>query len=52
MAAELSEPTGAQEVSGHVTQRTVKVVYEPDRVALPVIVRAIEAAGHRVGATP
>jgi len=49
--AEAVTRVGAQKVSGNVTQRTVKVVYEPDRVDLAAIVRAIEAAGYRVEST-
>jgi len=42
---------GAQKVSGNVTQRTVKVVYEPDRVDLAAIVQAVETAGYHVEST-
>jgi copper chaperone CopZ len=46
--ADAATRAGAEKVSGNVTQRTVKVVYDPVRVELPTIVRAIEAAGYRV----
>jgi copper chaperone CopZ len=48
--ADAATKAGAQKVSGNVTQRTVKVVYEPTHVDLTAIVQAIEAAGHRVEA--
>jgi len=49
--AEAAKRVGAQKVSGNVTQRTVKVVYQPDQVSLTAITQAIEAAGYRVEST-
>lgn len=49
--ADAVKRVGAQKVSGNVTQRTLRVVYEPDEVNLDAIIRAIEAAGYRVEST-
>jgi copper chaperone CopZ len=49
--ADAAREAGALKVSGNVTQRTVKVVYEPNHVDLTAIVRAIEAAGYPVEST-
>jgi copper chaperone CopZ len=49
--AAAAKRVGAQKVSGNVTQRTVKIVYEPVRVDLAAIIQAIEAAGYRVEST-
>ncbi|MGQ0550346.1 MAG: heavy-metal-associated domain-containing protein [Armatimonadota bacterium] len=39
---------GTQKVSGNLTQSTVKVAFEPDKVSLEEIVKAIEGVGYPV----
>lgn len=41
---------GARKVSGNLTQRTVKVGFEADRLSIEQIVQAIEEAGYAVEA--
>lgn len=49
--AKAARGVGAQKVSGNVTQKTVKIVFEPNHVDLAAITQAIEAAGYRVEST-
>lgn len=41
---------GAQKISGNLTEDTVKVQFEPDKVSVEQIVQAIERAGYTVDA--
>ena len=41
---------GAHKVSGNLTQNTVKVRFEPDKVSVDTIIQAIERAGYKVDA--
>lgn len=41
---------GARKVSGNLTQNTVKVGFEPDKVSVDTIIQAIEDAGYKVDA--
>ncbi len=39
---------GARKITGNLTQNTVKVGFEPDKVSVEQIIQAIEAAGYKV----
>jgi len=39
---------GARKISGNLTQNTVKVNFEPDKVSVEQIIQAIETAGYKV----
>lgn len=41
---------GARRISGNLTQRTVRVGFDPSQVSVEQIVEAIEAAGYAVDA--
>jgi len=41
---------GARKISGNLTQNTVKVGFEPDKVSVQSIIKAIETAGYKVDA--
>lgn len=50
IADSVMELQGARKVSGNLTQRTVKVGFDPERLSVEQIVQAIEGAGYAVDA--
>ncbi len=48
IADSVRQLAGARKISGNLTQNTVKVGFEPDKVSVEQIIQAIETAGYEV----